>query len=296
MIMSIRSTTGAALFRVSSVMALLVALLECGTPEPSPISYPCKNPDPRHFGPGGVPDPCHFEDPDSPAQAVKAFFGEVSGPFCAALYNCCADQMFLQDFAGGTPDACKTIWSDGTGLGSKTLLALKGSLVNGTTVFDGTSLGACVARLNERLMPTPAGSVSCVEPSSFTLLNTCFGAAFQGQIAPGDVCVPWPPVPEDLSFAECQHGRCETGKCASFLESGAPCYLGAYASDSPSTVCNFVQGEWCKGPDITGACAVRGEIGEACLYTNAAYECKSLACKGHICSPLAPTSSACDVF
>src|SRR5262245_51254101 len=101
---------------VSSVLLIFFALAGCDTLEAPPISYPCKNPDPAHLGPGGVPDPCHFEDPDSPAQAVKTFFGAVAGSFCDALYACCTNQMFLQDFAGGTLDACKTIWLDGAGL------------------------------------------------------------------------------------------------------------------------------------------------------------------------------------
>src|SRR5689334_7535558 len=52
--------------------ALLVVIAGCGASDP-PISYPCKHPDPDHVGPDGKPDPCHFEDPNSPAQAVKQF-------------------------------------------------------------------------------------------------------------------------------------------------------------------------------------------------------------------------------
>src|SRR5262249_519463 len=163
--------------------------------------------------------------------------------------------------AGGTLDACETTWADGAGLGSKTLLTLKESLVNGTTVFDGTQLDACVARLNARLMPAPAGAAACVEPVPFLLLNTCFCAAFQGQIGPGGACSAWPSVPEDLSFAACQSGRCDHGKCIAFLKSGDTCPTLAYSFDPPDTICNFVQGEWCKGFGVTGTCGVRPEIG-----------------------------------
>src|SRR5262249_15371402 len=155
---------------------------------------------------------------------------------------------FLEDFAGGSLDACKTTWGKGAGLGSKTLLALKASLVNGTTAFDATQLDACVARLNARLSPTPDGGAACGEPGPVLFMNAGFGAAFQGQLAPGDACDTWPLGPEDLSFAECQSGRCEGRKCVAFLKSGDVCDTGLHATNPTGTICNFIRGEWCRGP------------------------------------------------
>lgn len=275
--------------------ALLVATAGCGTPD-TPVSYPCKNPDPDHLGPGSKPDPCHFEDPSSPAHAVTTFFSAVAAPFCEALYACCTDQMFLQDFAGGTLDTCKTMWANGSGLGSRVLLDLKASLVNGQTVFDQTQIDACMARLNARLMSTPAGAAACLEPTPFLLLNPCLGAAFRGQIAPGGACDDWPSLPEDLSFTACTDGRCVNGKCVAFLKAGDACNWDAFPRDPPDTVCNFVRDEWCKDSGHPGVCAPRGEIGDSCSYDETGYECKSLGCKNRVCSPLMPTSSACDVF
>lgn len=277
-------------------IGLAVALAGCSAPEPPP-TYPCKHPDPAHLGPDGQSDPCHFEDPDSPAQAVKTFFGAVTGPFCDALYACCADPVFLRDFAGGTVDACKALWADGTGLGSETLLALKRALVDGTTVFDAAQLDACIAQLNARLMSPPAGSVACLEPAANLLLNACLSTAFQPQIATGAACVPWPVTPEDLSFAECQHGRCVGGKCVAFLKSGDICPLFGHASDPPDTICDFLHGEWCDGSSVTGTCVSRRELGGACDL-DSGYLCKSLTCsqQDYICEPVNPESTGCDVF
>jgi hypothetical protein len=281
--------------RIVWPVAILVATAGCGTPDP-PVSYPCKNPDPGHLGPEGKPDPCHFEDPSSPAQAVTTFFSAVAGPFCEALYACCADQMFLQDFAGGTLDTCKTLWANGSGLGSRVLLNLKASLVNGQTAFDPAQMDACVARLTARLVSPPAGTAACLEPTPFLLLNTCLGAAFQGQVAPGDACDPWPSLPEDLSFTVCKAGRCDKGKCVSFLKAGDACYHGVFPSNATDVICNFIQDEWCNSSTDPGICAPRVGIGDACSYSNRNYECKSLDCKDHVCGPLLPDSNACDVF
>src|SRR5262245_34360691 len=115
--------------RAACAVALIVGIAGGGTPETHPITYPCKNPDLTHVSVDGLPDPCHFEDPGSPAQAVTNFFNTVAASFCEALFACCMDQMFLQDFAGGTLDNCKDRWADGTALGSKLLLSLKAALV-----------------------------------------------------------------------------------------------------------------------------------------------------------------------
>jgi hypothetical protein len=276
-------------------VVLLVTVAGCGTPDP-PVSYPCKNPDPGHLGPDGRPDPCHFEDPNSPARAVTTFFSAVAAPFCEALYACCTDQMFLQDFGGGTLDGCKTRWTNGAGLGSRTLLALKTSLVDGQTVFDPTPIDACVARLTARLATPPMGAAACLEPVPFVLVNTCLGAVFQGQLAPGDACVDWPQEVEDLSFVACKDGRCSNGTCVPFLKTGDACPLIAFPNDPPDRVCNFIQDEWCDRSTDPGICAPRVGIGEACSYGDSDYECKSLDCKEYICRPLVPNSTACDVF
>src|SRR5689334_14385636 len=147
------------------------------------VPYPCKHPDPGHVGPDGEPDPCHFQDPDSPAAAVATFFGAAGPLFCEALFACCADTSFLQSFAGGTMEDCKTIWSGGAGLGKYTLTSLKAALVDGESVFDRAKLDACVMHLQA----LAAGGAACVEPVPFYLFNTCMGA-FQGQIPPGDAC------------------------------------------------------------------------------------------------------------
>lgn len=277
---------------------LLVTVIECGIPE-TPVTYPCKNSDPDHLGPSGQPDPCHFEDPNSPAHAVIMFFSAVAAPFCEALYDCCSDKILLQDFAGGTLDTCKAMWTNGSGLGSRVLLDLKVSLVNGQTVFDQTQIDVCVARLNARLTSTPIGGAACVEPVPFLLLNTCLGGAFRGQLDPGDDCSAWLAKPEDLSFAACKDGRCVNGKCVPFLKTGDACYKGARTSDSPDTVCNFVQEEWCKNATgLTGICGPRIDVGDACDSGNdVAYLCKSLVCaQNQICGPLTPNSTACDIF
>lgn len=288
-VLSCSSVTGA---------MLLIFLAGCGTPDAPPVSYPCVHPDLGHTAPNGQPDPCHFEDPDSPAQAVGKFFGTVAAPFCEALYTCCTDQMFLQDFSGGTRDACKSLWTAGGGLGGRGLLTLKASLVNGTTVFDAKALDTCIARLNARIMP-PAGAAACVEPAPFVFLNTCMGAAFQGQIEPGDNCAAWPSLPEDLSFLACKDGRCENGKCVPFLKMGEACDKDKSPTSPANTVCNFVQEQWCQGGNgLSGSCGPRLEVGDACDPGNeASYLCKSLDCgQTFKCGPVTPDSTACDVL
>ena len=287
-----------ALFSIVASMIGLTAVAGCSTPD-APVSYPCKDPDRDHLGPDGKPDPCHFEDPSSPARAVSMFFGAVAEPFCEALYTCCADQRFLHDFGGSTLDGCKALWADGAGLGTQVLLSLKASLVDGLTVFDPVQIDPCLARLNARLMSTPSGGAACVEPAPFLLLNTCLGGAFRGQIEPGGACSVWPGNPEDLSFAACKDGRCVNGTCVPFLKTGDACYIGAFTSDFPNRICNFVQEEWCKDAiGQTGTCGPRIDIGDACdPGNNVAYVCKSLDCaQNHMCGPLTPNSTGCDVF
>lgn len=277
---------------------LFAAVTGCGTPD-VPVSYPCKNPDPDHLDPDGQPDPCHFEDPDSPAHAVTTFFSAVAAPFCEALYACCTDQRFLEDFGGSTLDGCKARWADGAGLGGSALLALKTSLVNGHTVFDQTQVDPCLARLNARLLSTPAGRAACVEPAPFLLLNTCLGGAFRGQLDPGATCSAWPGMPEDLSFAACKDGRCVNGKCVPFLKTGDACHISVRTSDFPDTLCNFIQEEWCRdAPEQIGICGPRIDVEDVCNPGNdVAYLCKSLECaQNHTCAPLTLNSTACDVF
>jgi hypothetical protein len=270
-------------------LAFLLLLVDCN-PDVAVVPYPCKHPDPGHLGPDGKPDACHFQDPNSPAAAVAAFFGAAGPPFCEALFACCTNTAFLQSFAGGTVDDCKAIWSGGEGLGNHTLISLKAALVDGESVFDRAKLDACVVHLQA----LAAGGAACVEPVPFYLFNTCMGA-FQGQILPGDACTWGMSNVEDLSFAECKDGRCVDGKCVAFLKSGGLCPRLYHISDSPDRICNIVQGEVCMGDKQDGVCGPPLDLGGAC-YANDLYVCKSQTCVDLMCVPPIPDDSACLVY
>jgi hypothetical protein len=273
---------------ICPVALFLLLVVGCNT-EVTVVPYPCKRPDPGYVGPDGKPDPCHFEDPNSPAAAVDAFFGAAAPPFCEALFACCTDTTFLQSFAGGSVDNCKAGWSRGENLGDRTLLSLKTALVNGQSVFDPAKLDACVTHLKTMA----AGGAACVEPVPFYLFNVCMGA-FQGQVAPDEACTWGMSNVEDLSFVECKDGRCFDGKCVPFLKTGDVCIGHAHITDSPDTTCNLLRGEWCIAGGVYGTCSPRHDLGETCFDAEI-YICKSLTC-GNGCALPTPDDSACNVY
>lgn len=254
-------------------MALpLVVLAACDT-SIGVVTYPCKHPEATHMGPDGKPDPCHFEDPGSPAAAVTTFFESAAPAFCEAFFACCQNPSLLHALGGASVDECKTLWSHGEGLGTPTLTSLKAALVNGETSFDPAKLDACVARLTA----LAAGGDACIEPAAFVFFNSCM-AAFDAQLAPGAACTWGESNIEDLSFTECKDGRCFDGKCEPFLKTDDACSIGVYITDPPSAICNYVRGEGCMGIDGSGKCGPQVEVGAPCLTMYGNYQCKSLTC------------------
>jgi hypothetical protein len=260
---------------------------------------------------------------DAARSIVDAFCTTVTAPFCEAYLACCTHPDF--NIAGGLNldyttalKNCEEVIPQDTFinhfcLGDRRREELAALLREGATVFDQAQFDSCL----DLLKSMTAGGAACVEPPRNVLLKTCT-TAFRGQIALGDAC----PYPEDTFrylFLQpsmvCKGGRCEYGKCVSFLKPGDACELILdqdlrYYNPAP-TLCNLLNREVCRGDPgaggagggggaggatVMGTCRPQGELGDACNPANP-HECKSLNCDvtGKCVLP-DPDWSACDQY
>jgi hypothetical protein len=184
----------------------------------------------------------------------------VTGPFCEALFACCADPMVLDNW-GSDVEACKTefttICYDDLGAD------VNGLIASGSSVLDMQHLAACVTKLEG----LSAGGAACTEPPQIVMLTDCI-SAFEGQVPPGESCVS---PSDDISYVECSHGLCQNGQCVALGQEGEPCLSG----------CDYTVGLWCSFDGMNAVCEQRGDIGDPCMPpmpSEANFQCKSLTC------------------
>ncbi|MBI4956536.1 MAG: hypothetical protein HY908_31255 [Myxococcales bacterium] len=194
------------------------------------------------------------------ASATELWCDAVGGPFCEALFACCADAGLLAAY-GGDVAACKAQWLAECPARVSEIAPL---VAAGTSAPDPTQLDACVADLTA----LAAGGAACVEPPRFVYHMTCV-SAFRGQVPAGSPCVT---TPDDISFVECAHGLCVNGTCTA---------LGAEteACNPDGAPCDYTAGLWCSYDGVTASCAPRADVGEPCLPAGGlSLACKSLTC------------------
>ncbi|HZO16708.1 MAG TPA: hypothetical protein VFB62_25705, partial [Polyangiaceae bacterium] len=194
---------------------------------------------------------------------IAEFCQSTVDPFCEALFACCTDPTELAQW-GGTVEACKT----------QTMTECETDLENelgplyamGLTDLDPDRLAACVSTLES----LAAGA--CTEPPQLALF-LCY-TSFEGKVPAGQGCGA---AGNDISWAECEEGYCDSGSCVAFLASNAPCTPGS----DPAEYCNFTEGEWCLS--ATNTCGPRLAAGQPCLAVPENPECLSMSCPAGQC-------------
>jgi hypothetical protein len=208
---------------------------------------------------------------------MAKFCGDVTAPFCQALFACCTDPQTLTN-NGGSEANCEVKFA--AACEAQIGVYIKPQITAGNTALDTVRLAACVSTLDAM----KAGGNACTRPPRFVMELDCI-AAFQGKIAPGAACnssnLP------DIAYIICDKGRCNAGTCMPFLATGAVCDpAGAFSGG-----CDYPDGEHCALNGGMGTCGPLGKVGDACQTPN---QDKSADCYSMSCGPagncIAPTA------
>ena len=201
------------------------------------------------------------------AAAVREYCDATAGPFCEAVFACCA----TASNGYGTVETCKQrfrysgescLWGGGQ--------YYEASIDAGHTGFDQAKLDACVAHLKSM----SAGGAACVQAPAAFYKGIC-PTVFQGQLAPGEPCTWLPGILQNT--ATCMHGYCDkfTNTCVRLAQPGELCNADA---PPPYPNCEYGQEVICSNqpyPNGPLTCVHLGDIGEPCVQQA---DCKSFNC------------------
>jgi hypothetical protein len=199
---------------------------------------------------------------------IAKWCGDITTPYCEALFACCTDQQKL-DLEGGSVTACKTKFANEctTQVGA----GFNPHIQAGDTVLNEGALATCVSSL----VAMKGGGAACTRPPTFVFELDCV-AAFKGTIAAGAACDSSSLI--DTDFILCAGGTCDQGKCRAFLATGAAC--DPSTDNSSAGGCNFPAQEHCVGTGVAGKCGPIGKVGDACAPPDhdKTFNCYSMSC------------------